>query len=223
MAQAEIEHLKARVRNLAFISEEDAAWLAVRTLISATAINVNFDYYYFCSLAIEARNRFLTHGVRDHLWPAPGMSLLHLEQEVRKAVEYATLSKEKVGRDVVVLGNVVWQISKNGLGKVAAIRAVDEMYTQSANHLIKNSDGAKAQNFKQLGERTITSLWAQYESVLPYVFELYLNLRASASNVPMRLGISELQRAPWDFLNILSEANTTRPIRIKRLKCIDFV
>ncbi len=117
--------IQARVRNLAFIEEEAAAWLAVRTLLTAKTSGTDFPNLYLGMLELQARSAYLQKGVKDHLWPAPNSDPLALEMHCRHAQRHSEKVADILIADIPRLGRVIDKMN-GGSSKASAFKDTQE-------------------------------------------------------------------------------------------------
>lgn len=211
--------LNARVRNLAFISEKDAAWLAVRTLLISTAAEVDFCELYLGMLGLKAREAYVSKGIKDHLWPTVSADPLLLEAHCRHAHRCLLEFSDELSADIVRVGPVIQRMT-DGATKATALKDTQSL-TQKA-HIQARSTGAdtKLQYFRA-GDTALQSLWKKYSLVLPYIYAEHLQ---SLANMKGMHGIryDQLAHFPYAFKEMIKPSERTKPIRLNQLQVIEF-
>lgn len=209
----------ARVTNLAFISEEVAAWQAVRSLLIATSLSVDFNNLYLGMLELRAREAYLSRGVRDPLWPSPGAHPYLLEAHARRAQSDSEKVFKTLPIDITRLGSVIEKMM-GGASKTVAIKDTQRQFQRL--YFAGRKAGLNTNRFElSSGVSTLKALWVKYAGVLPYVYAEHLQAQCNARGY-RGLRYDQLSSLPYHFNAMLRPSSRTKKTILRELQVIEF-
>jgi hypothetical protein len=211
--------LSARVKNLAFISEEAAAWQAVRSLLIARSLDVDFQELYLGMLELRAREAYLSRGVTDHLWPSPGAHPYLLERHARHAQSNSEKVVNTLPTEITRLGSVIEKMM-GGASKTNALKDTQEQIQRL--YFAGRNAGLNTKKFElPSGVSTLKALWAKYAEVLPYVYAEHLQAQCHARGFE-GLDYVQLATIPYQFTTLLEPSSRTKKTALPLLQVIEF-
>lgn len=211
-----VEILEARVHAHDFISSEDAAWCAIRSLLFSHVADKDFQAMYHGELAIRATDHALNHG------RAPLRMLGKSIWEFEKQKRYATAIKAQYEPDLVenlpMVKAVLSLIYFNGMGLNQAFETVDKYNRVKASQLMKAHQDKEAQRYRGKGAGTLRKQWARFGKVMPCVLAELIKEQAVANS----LSIQQLRVMPLLWQDTATKRSITKKISVGMMYAIDF-
>ncbi len=219
----EFVNVPAKIYGFSFLSPENAAWLAVRTLTMSACYGCDFQTLYLGCLSMQARDSDNT-GVNSKLFRT---SYRMTDREMEQLVRFATGQIQSHGSewksDVLQLTRI---FEKMAVGKMSKTKALEHLQQESqrAAKLLRNEGKTELAQllFQGKGARTLGEIWVKYEAVLPYIFAESLRSLIKIKETSGEVKLEDLTHMPTIFLEQMAKVSNSRPLKFDTLYRIVF-